>query len=181
MKKVFKTFPLYTPKVTEKINFGDEEFEKLGLKLKADVSSIFGRSLAIRELDSGSDNSTEIEMVNLTTPHYDVERFGITFVASPRHADILAITGAVTHNMEIAVRKTYEAMPSPKFVIAVGDDACNGGIFIDTYAVNGGADIVVPVDLKIPGNPPSPTDILKALLGFMAALFENKKGHQKRK
>ena len=175
MKKVFKPFPLYTPKVTEKINFGDEEFEKLGLKLKADVSSIFGRSLAIRELDSGSDNSTEIEMVNLTTPHYDVERFGITFVASPRHADILAITGSVTHNMEIAVRKTYEAMPSPKFVIAVGDDACNGGIFTDTYAVNGGADIVVPVDLKIPGNPPSPLDILQALLGFMAALSGNKK------
>ena len=92
-------------------------------------------------------------MNNLTTPYYDIERFGITFVASPRHADVLAISGAVTHNMEIAVRKTYDAMPSPKFVIAVGDDACYGGIFAGTYAVNGGADKIIPVDLKIPGQP----------------------------
>jgi len=166
---------LYTPGVTEKVTFHDEEFEKLGFKLKAEVSSIFGRSLAIRELDSGSDNSTEIEMVNLTMPHYDVERFGITFVASPRHADILAITGAVTHNMEIAVRKTYAAIPAPKFVIAVGDDACNGGIFAWTYAVNGGADKIIPVDLKIPGNPPSPLEILQALHGFMTVLKQGKK------
>jgi Ni,Fe-hydrogenase III small subunit len=105
-----------------------------------------------------------------------VERFGITFVASPRHADILAVTGAVTHNMEIAVRKTYAAMPKPKFVIAVGDDACNGGIFAEgTYAVNGGVEKVIPVDLKIPGNPPTPYDILQALHGFMAVLAKGKK------
>jgi Ni,Fe-hydrogenase III small subunit len=176
MQKTFKPFPLYAPRVTEKVAFHDEEFEKLGLQLKARVDTIFGRSLAIRELDSGSDNSTEIEIVNLTTPYYDVERFGITFVASPRHADILAITGAVTHNMEIAVRKTYEAVPAPKFVIAVGDDACNGGIFGEgTYAVNGGADKIIPVDLKIPGNPPTPYDILRALHGFMTFLANGKK------
>jgi Ni,Fe-hydrogenase III small subunit len=97
-------------------------------------------------------------------------------VASPRHADILAVTGAVTHNMEIAVKKTYAAMPAPKFVIAVGDDACNGGIFAEgTYAVNGGVDKIIPVDLKIPGNPPTPLDILQALHGFMAILKQNNK------
>jgi Ni,Fe-hydrogenase III small subunit len=163
--------------VTEKLSFHDEEFEKLGLKLKAEVNTIFGRSLAVRELDSGSDNAAEIEMNNLTTPYYDIERFGITFVASPRHADVLAISGAVTHNMEIAVRKTYDAMPSPKFVIAVWDDACHGGIFAGTYAVNGGADKIIPVDLKIPGNPPSPYEIIRALHGFMAVLA-NKKNKQ---
>jgi Ni,Fe-hydrogenase III small subunit len=173
-----KQFLLYTPGITEKLTFRDEEFEKLGFKLKTEVNSIFGRSLAIRELDSGNDNAAEIEMNNLTTPHYDVERFGITFVASPRHADVLAITGAVTHNMEIAVRKTYTAMPSPKFVIAIGDDACNGGIFAGTYAVNGGADKVVPVDLKIPGNPPSPLEIILALHGFMTVLSQRKTKQQ---
>jgi Ni,Fe-hydrogenase III small subunit len=176
MQKIFRPFGLFTPKVTEPITFHDEEFEKLGVQLKGNITAIFGRSLAIRELDSGSDNSTEIEMVNLTTPYYDVERFGITFVASPRHADILAVTGAVTHNMEIAVKKTYTAMPAPKFVIAVGDDACNGGIFAEgAYAVNGGVDNIIPVDLKIPGNPPTPLDILQALHGFMAVLAKGKK------
>jgi Ni,Fe-hydrogenase III small subunit len=163
-------YSLFTAKITEVFSFRDDEFEKLGLELKGEIVSLFHRSIAIRELDSGSDNSTEIEMVNLTTPHYDVERFGISFVASPRHADVLAVTGAVTHNMEIAVRKTYDAMPSPKYVIAVGDDACNGGIFKGTYAVNGGVEQVIPVDLKIPGNPPSPKEILKALLGLMSAI-----------
>jgi Ni,Fe-hydrogenase III small subunit len=98
-----------------------------------------------------------------------VERFGITFVASPRHADVLIVTGAVTHNMEIAARKTYDAMPSPKFVVAVGDDACDGGIYKGTYAVLGGADKILPVDLKIPGNPPSPRQILTGLLALMRA------------
>lgn len=161
---------LFKRKITEDITFRNVASEALGLRLRGEVVSLFGRSLAIRELDSGSDNATEIELVNLTTPYYDVERFGISFVASPRHADILIITGAVTHNMEIAVKKTYEAMPSPKFVVAVGDDACDGGIFKDTYAVNGGADKVISVDLKIPGNPPSPLDIIKGLLGLMVTI-----------
>lgn len=145
----------------------DAEFEKLGLQLKERVHSIFGRSLVIREVDSGSDNATEIELNNLFTPYYDIERFGISFVASPRHADIMVITGAITLNMELAVKKTYEAMPSPKFVIAVGDDACDGGIFKDTYAVRGGADKVLPVDAKIPGNPPTPHQIMNGLLSLM--------------
>lgn len=158
---------LFKKKVTEDFDFRDDEFEELGIKLRKKIHASFGRSIAIRELDSGSDNSAEIELVNLTTPYYDVERFGISFVASPRHADVIVITGAVTHNMEIAVKKTYDAVPTPKFVVAVGDDACFGGIYKDTYAVLGGADKVIPVDIKIPGNPPNPKEILKGLLALM--------------
>ncbi len=154
-------------KVTEDFVFRDEEFEALGIRLKKKVHAIFGRSIAIREVDCGSDNSVEMELVNLTTPHYDIERFGVGFVASPRHADVLMVTGAVTHNMEIALRKAYHGTPSPKFVIALGDDACNGGIFRDSYAVNNGVEDIIPVDVKIPGNPPSPTDIMKGLLALM--------------
>lgn len=153
----------FRPKVTETFEFRDDELEAMGAEIKKEIPRIFGRSLAIRELDSGSDNSTEIEISNLGTPHYDVERFGISFVASPRHADVLLVTGAVTLNMVEAVKKTYEAMPSPKFVVAVGDDACDGGIYNDSYAVLGGVDKVLPVDIKIPGNPPSPKEILRGL------------------
>lgn len=154
-------------KVTEDTRVTDEEIRAIGKDLKRGVDAVFGGSLAIRELDSGSDNAAEIEINNLTNAFYDVERFGISFVASPRHADVLIVTGAVTRNMEEAVRKTYEAMPSPKFVVAVGDDACNGGIFRGTYAVLGGAEAVLPVDMKIPGNPPSPEQILAGLLALM--------------
>lgn len=159
---------LFKKKITSStIPVRDDEIEALGLELRREISAVFGRSLAIRELDTGSDNAAEIEINNLSNPYYDVERFGITFVASPRHADVLIVTGAVTHNMAIAARKTYDAMPSPKFVVAVGDDACDGGIFAGTYAVLGGADKIFPVDMKIPGNPPTPTQILTGLLALM--------------
>lgn len=150
------------------------DFENMGMKLKKEIDSIFGRSIAIREIDSGSDNAAEIELNNLGTPYYDAERFGIAFVASPRHADILAVTGAVTINMEAAVRKTYEATPHPKLVVAIGDDACDGGVFRGSYAVLGGADKVIPVDVKIPGNPPSPEDILRGLLSLMKIIREQR-------
>lgn len=154
-------------KVTEELPARDEEVELLGREIRRHIGVAFGRSLAIRELDTGSDNATEIEINNLSNPYYDVERFGISFVASPRHADVLLVTGAVTHNMAIAARKTYEAMPSPKYVVAVGDDACDGGIYRGTYAVLGGAEKVFPVDMKIPGNPPTPREILAGLLALM--------------
>jgi Ni,Fe-hydrogenase III small subunit len=157
---------VFQKKATENFEFKDEELEALGLCLKKEVGKIFGRSLAIRELDSGSDNAAEIELNNLSAPHYDVERFGITFVASPRHADVLIVTGAITLNMATAAKKTYEAMPNPKFVVAVGDDACGCGIAKDSYAVLGGADRLFEVDLMIPGNPPSPKEILKGLLAL---------------
>lgn len=145
----------------------DVAFEKMGLQLKKEISALFGRSLSIREVDSGSDNAAEIELNNLSTPYYDIERFGISFVASPKHADIMVVTGAVTLNMETAVLKTYEVMPAPKLVIAVGDDACDGGIFKGTYAVRGGVDKILPVDIKIPGNPPTPTQIMYGLLDLI--------------
>src|SRR3989339_454960 len=163
---------MFGKKATEYVKYPDEDFEELGIKLKKEISGIFGRSLAIREVDSGSDNSTEIELVNLTTPHYDIERFGISFVASPRHADVLIVTGPVTLNMATALRKTYEATPSPKWVIALGDDACGIGIFRDSYAVVGSVEKVIPVDLKIFGNPPSPKEIMRGILGFMKKIRE---------
>ncbi len=158
---------LLKKKVTGTLPLPDEEIERIGREIKQIAEAQFGRSLAIRELDAGSDNAAEIELNNLSNAFYDVERFGITFVASPRHADVLIITGAVTHNMEVAVRKTYDAMPFPKFVVAVGDDACDGGIYRETYAVLGGADKILPVDIRIPGNPPAPLQILTGLLALM--------------
>jgi Ni,Fe-hydrogenase III small subunit len=154
-------------KVTGPLMVRDEELERIGHEIKCGIDARFGRSLAIRELDAGSDNAAEIEINNLNNAYYDVERFGISFVASPRHADVLLVTGAITHNMAIAAQKTYKAMPSPKFVVAVGDDACDGGIYKGTYAVLGGADALLPVDLKIPGNPPTPIQILTGLLALM--------------
>ena len=161
---------LFRPRPAPKQPQRDSAFEEIGLQLKKEISSIFGRSLAIREVDSGSDNSTEIELNNLSTPYYDIERFGISFVASPKHADVMVVTGAVTLNMETAVLKTYEVMPSPKLVIAIGDDACDGGIFKGTYAVRGGVDKILTVDIKIPGNPPTPIQIMSGLLTLMESL-----------
>jgi Ni,Fe-hydrogenase III small subunit len=158
---------LLKKKVTGTLPVKDEEIERLGREIRQEIDARFGRSLAIRELDAGSDNAAEIEINNLNNAFYDVERFGITFVASPRHADVLMVTGAITHNMATAARKTYDAMPSPKFVVAVGDDACDGGIYQGTYAVLGGADKILSVDLKIPGNPPTPLQILTGLLALM--------------
>jgi Ni,Fe-hydrogenase III small subunit len=158
---------LFRKKVTGGSPVTDDEIEAIGRKLKCEIDRVFGHSLAIRELDTGSDNAAEIEINNLTNPFYDAERFGISFVASPRHADVLMITGAITHNMAIAAQKTYEAMPAPRFVVAVGNDACTGGIFTGTYAVLGGADTMFTVDMKIPGNPPSPKEILAGLLALM--------------
>jgi Ni,Fe-hydrogenase III small subunit len=163
---------VFRKKVTEKFKAGDAGFEELGKELRKKVDSIFGRSISIRAVDTGSDNSPEIELVNLTTPHYDIERFGVSFAASPRHADVLAVTGPVTYNMAIALKKTYDAMPSPKWVIAIGDDARDGGILKDSYAVLGGVDKVLPVDLYIPGNPPSPREILKGIISLMEAIRE---------
>jgi Ni,Fe-hydrogenase III small subunit len=161
---------ILAPKRAGGIALRDEEFEKVGMAFKHEIARIFGRSLAIREVDSGSDNAAEIELNNLAAPHYDVERFGISFVASPRHADVIVITGPVTLAMAEAVRKTFEAMPQPGWVVAVGDDACGIGLIKDSYAVLGAADKILPVDFKIPGNPPAPLDIMRGLLAFMRAI-----------
>lgn len=122
-----------------------------------------GRSLRIRAVDAGSTNAEEIELTALGNAYYDIERFGLSFVASPRHADMLFVTGPVTRNLEQALKATYEAAPHPCLVVAVGDGACTGGMWKGSYAVVGAVEKVIPVHLKIPGDPPSPTDILKAL------------------
>ena len=145
----------------------DEELKKVGIELKKVTHSLFGRSIAIREIDTGSDNSPEIELVNLTIPYYDIEQYGITFVASPRHADVLVVTGPVTCNMVNPLLKAYEATPSPKWVVALGDDACGTGLFRDSYATIGAVDKVIPVDVKISGNPPRPIEIMKGLLSLI--------------
>jgi Ni,Fe-hydrogenase III small subunit len=126
-----------------------------------------GRSLAIREVDAGSCNGCELEIHALNNPYYDLERFGISFVASPRHADVLLVTGPVTRNMAEALRRTYDATPDPKWVVAVGDCARDGGCFAASYAVLGGVSEVVPVDLHIRGCPPSPTQLLQGLLALL--------------
>jgi Ni,Fe-hydrogenase III small subunit len=126
-----------------------------------------GRSLSIREVDAGSCNGCELEIHALNNAFYDLERFGLRFVASPRHADVLMVTGPVTKNMRQALERTYAATPDPKWVVAVGDCALNGGIFADSYAVTGGVSQVVPVDLHIPGCPPTPTALLKGLLALV--------------
>ena len=126
-----------------------------------------GRSLSIREVDAGSCNGCELEIHALNNSFYDIERFGIRFVASPRHADVLLVTGPVTKNMREALERTYEATPAPKWVVAVGDCAADGGMFAGSYACVGGVAAVVPVDLHIRGCPPRPVDLLKGLLALL--------------
>lgn len=128
-----------------------------------------GRSLSIREIDAGSCNGCELEIHALSNPFYDVERFGIRFVASPRHADVLMVTGPVTKNMRQALERAYNATPDPKWVIAVGDCAFDGGLFAESYAVEGGVGAAIPVDLHVRGCPPTPTDLLRGLLALLAA------------
>jgi Ni,Fe-hydrogenase III small subunit len=127
-----------------------------------------GRSLSIREVDAGSCNGCELEIHALQNAFYDLERFGLRFVASPRHADVLLVTGPVTKNMREALERTYNATPDPKWVVAVGDCAADGGIFAGSYAVAGGVSKVVPVDLHIRGCPPSPNEILKGLIALLS-------------
>ena len=141
-----------------------ESLDAIGAKLRETIHRLFGRSLHIREVDAGSCNGCEVEITALNNPIYDIERFGIHFVASPRHADMLLVTGPVTRNMEIALKQTYEATPDPKLVVAVGACAIGGGVFGRSYASCGGVDNVVPVDVYIPGCPPRPEALLHGIL-----------------
>jgi Ni,Fe-hydrogenase III small subunit len=126
-----------------------------------------GRSLSIRQIDAGSCNGCELEIHALSNAFYDLERFGLRFVASPRHADVLLVTGPVTRNMREALRHAYDATPDPKWVVAVGVCAVDGGVFAKSYAVIGGVKDVIPVDLHIPGCPPTPMDLLRGLLAVL--------------
>jgi Ni,Fe-hydrogenase III small subunit len=142
----------------------DPDLEIVGARLGEAVRRLFGRSLHIRQVDAGSCNGCELEISGLTGPHYDLERFGLHFVASPRHADCLLVTGPVTRNMAEALKRTWDATPDPKIVIAAGDCARDGGIFAGSYAVTGGVSAIVPVDAVIPGCPPTPRALLAGLL-----------------
>src|SRR5437016_5576676 len=145
----------------------DAMLAELGKALETRARRLFGRSIAIREVDAGSCNGCELEIHALNNAVYDLERFGMKFVASPRHADVLLVTGPVSHNMKVALERTYAATPHPKWVVAVGDCGCGCGVFEGSYAVVGAVDKVIPVDLRIKGCPPRPIDLLKGLIALM--------------
>ncbi len=150
----------------------DKTVEITGKKIQATIKTLSGgRSLRIRHVDAGSSNAEEFELTAAGNAFYDIERFGIGFVASPRHADILTVSGPVTRNMEHALKTAYEMMPEPRFVVAVGDGACTGGIWRGSYALaagTGAVEDVIPVDVKIPGDPPSPRQFIEGLLTAIA-------------
>jgi Ni,Fe-hydrogenase III small subunit len=145
----------------------DPELDALGATVKEAAERTLGRSLAIRHVDAGSCNACELEIHALNNAFYDIERFGFRFVASPRHADVLLVTGPVTLNMREALARTYAATPAPKWVVAVGACAADGGVFAGSYAVANGVANVLPVDLIIPGCPPTPAALMKGLLALM--------------
>ena len=159
-------------KVHRQLKNSETDVETLGQKARETIHKVLGRSLAIREVDAGSCNGCEQEIVALNNPVYDIERFGIQFVASPRHADMLLVTGPVTRNMELALLKTNRAMAEPKVVVAVGACGISGGIFGQNYASLGGVDKVLPVDIYIPGCPPRPQALLHGILLAVGRLAE---------
>ena len=133
-------------------------------RIHADILQLLGRALTIRQVDAGSCNGCELEIHALNNPYYNIEGLGIKFVASPRHADMLLVTGPVSRNMEIAVKRAYDATPDPKLVVAIGDCGCTGGIFGESYASCGRVANVIPVDVAVPGCPPPPVEILRGIL-----------------
>ena len=156
--------------VSEAPPHADEALRQMEQRLGAVILKHFGRALAIRHVDAGSCNGCELEIHALNNPYYNLEGLGIKFVASPRHADLLMVTGPVSRNMEMALKRTYEATPEPKLVLAVGDCGCDGGIFGESYASCGRVANVIPVDATVAGCPPPPVEILKAVLGLARRL-----------
>jgi len=159
---------LRTGTVTEPFTLGDDDrLEQLGIQVKCVIDRRFAGSIAIRQVDAGSCNGCELEIHALNNPYYNVERFGVHFVASPRHADVLLVTGPVSRHMETALKRTYDATPSPKWVIAAGDCACCGGEFGVNYASCGAVENVIPVDVSISGCPPTPQQLLTGILAML--------------
>jgi Ni,Fe-hydrogenase III small subunit len=164
---------LTTPKtVVPKKDLRTASEAELGERLREAIFSTLKGSLAVREVAAGSSNAEEWELTALGNAYYDIERFGIKFVASPRHADALFVSGPVSRNMAEALRRTYEATPEPRIVVAVGDGAIDGGIFKGSYAIAGGVKDVIPVDVEIPGDPPSPAAVIAAMLKVVEKLGE---------
>jgi Ni,Fe-hydrogenase III small subunit len=154
--------------VTEPPPHTDEAL-RVRQSLGEQIRSVLGRALCIRHVDAGSCNGCELEIQALNNPIYNLEGLGIRFVASPRHADLLLVTGPVSRHMEVALRRVYEAMPDPKLVVALGDCGCTGGIFGESYASRGRVSEVIPIDVAVPGCPPSPTRILQGILTALSA------------
>ncbi len=160
LHQIFRTGVVTEPLPTS----AEAEIALIGAELEERIRKTFRRSLVIREVDAGSCNGCELEIHAMNNAVYNCERFGIHFTASPRFADMLLVTGPVSVNMEIALKRTYDSTPNPKIVVAVGDCACDGGIFGESYASLGGVNNVIPVDARIPGCPPKPADLLRGIL-----------------
>ena len=167
MRKLMLGSFLFPPLTERAPKPSDAALAELAEGVQATARRMLGRSLSIRQIDAGSCNGCELEIQALNNAFYDLERFGFHFVASPRHADVLLVTGPVTKNMREALLRTHNATPGPKWVVAVGDCAVNGGVFAGSYAVAGGVGQVVPVDLHIRGCPPNPRELLEGLLALM--------------
>ena len=155
--------------VTEPAPRSDDSLRLIEQRLQEEVLKHFGRALAIRHIDAGSCNGCELEIHACNGPHYNLERLGVRFVASPRHADLLLVTGPVSRNMEVALKRTYDATPDPKLVVAIGDCGCTGGIFGESYASCGRVSNVIPVDVAVPGCPPAPVQIIQGILTAVSA------------
>lgn len=156
--------------VTEPLPPESANVVTIAREIGARAQALFGRAVAIRMVDAGSCNGCEMEISGLPGPTYDMERFGLHFVASPRHADLLLVTGPVTRNMAVALRKTWEATPDPKLVVAIGECARTCGVFAGSYAVAGPVDSIIPVDVHVDGCPPEPADILRGILTALGRL-----------
>ncbi|HEX8980723.1 MAG TPA: NADH-quinone oxidoreductase subunit B family protein [Parasulfuritortus sp.] len=159
LKKIAKT-----GRVSEPLPAADPALLSHEQELHEAILKVFGQAVAIRHVDAGSCNGCELEIHALGGPHYNIEGAGIKFAASPRHADLLLVTGPVSRHLETALRRTYDAMPEPKWVVAVGDCGCTGGIFGESYAACGKVANVIPVDVEVPGCPPTPTALLQGIL-----------------
>ena len=155
--------------ISERAPAADESLRQIAGRLNDEVLRLLGRALAIRHVDAGSCNGCELEIHALNGPYYNLEGLGIKFVASPRHADMLLVTGPVSRNMEVALKRTYDATPEPKLVVALGDCGCDGGIFGENYASCGRVANVIPVDVAVPGCPPQPAAIMQGILTAVSA------------
>lgn len=164
IKKILETGIL-----TEPAPEPNDEWRARASGIQAEVLALLGRALTIRHVDAGSCNGCELEIHALNNPYYNIEGLGIRFVASPRHADLLLVTGPVSRHMEQALRIAYEATPDPKLVVAIGDCGCTGGVFGESYASRGRVENVIPVDVAVPGCPPPPIDILRGILTAVAS------------
>ncbi len=159
---------LRTGIVTEPAPQPHDEWRVQASGIQREILRLVGRALVIRQVDAGSTNACELEINALHNPYYNLEGLGIRFAASPRHADMLLVTGPVTRNMEEPLKIAYEAMPAPKLVVAVGDDACTGGLWGESYATRGAVSKVIPVHVAIPGNPPPPLEILRGIIAAVS-------------